>query len=182
MKKDDFGYRYELFRKCTKKYVRLKMDLVEPNHQWQMDLANLKYLEKYNSNIRYLLVVIDTHSRYAWIKKFKNKYANMVGLKFEEIVEEANDLPKHVHSDRGGEFSIIKQKCEDGSFGNNIKYSSSENYEMKSVMVERFIRTLKFLISNVLYGLYGKCEGRYTNILDKIVECYNKTPYDVYKS
>ena len=48
---------------------------------------------------------------------------------------------------------------------------------MKSMMVERFIRTLRMMISNVLYGLFGKIEGRYTNILDKIVERYNETEH-----
>ena len=33
------------------------------------------------------------------------------------------------------------------------------------------------MISNVLYGLYGKTEGRYTTILDKIIEKYNETPH-----
>ena len=51
---------------------------------------------------------------------------------------------------------------------------------MKSMMVERFITTLRMMISNVLYGLYGKIEGRYTNILSKIVERYNNKPHDVY--
>ena len=100
-------------------------------------------------------------------------------------------LPEQIHSDKGGEFSLIKKKCKEGSFRMKIHYSSSENYEMKSVMVERFIRTLKMLISNVLYALYGKIEGRYTNILDKIINRYNKTnhkgidynkPYDIYNN
>ena len=100
-------------------------------------------------------------------------------------------MPEQIHSDKGGEFSLIKKKCKEGSFRMKIHYSSSENYEMKSVMVERFIRTLKMLISNVLYALYGKIEGRYTNILDKIINRYNKTnhkgidynkPYDIYNN
>ena len=28
-----------------------------------------------------------------------------------------------------------------------------------------------------MYGLYGKTEGRYTNILDKVIDRYNDTPY-----
>ena len=48
---------------------------------------------------------------------------------------------------------------------------------MKSMIVERFIRTLRMMLSKVLYGLFGKTEGRYTNILDKIVDRYNDTPH-----
>ena len=45
------------------------------------------------------------------------------------------------------------------------------------------------MISNILYGLYGRTEGSYTNILHKIIERYNETehrsidynkPHDVY--
>ena len=75
---DNFGDRYQLFRKSKKKYKRLKMETVKPNYQWQMDLADFKYLQKYNSNIRYLLVVIDVYSRYVWVKKLKNKDSNSV--------------------------------------------------------------------------------------------------------
>ena len=60
--------RYQLFRNYKKKYKRLKVDVRRPNHQWQMDLMDLKHLERYNSRIRYLLVVIDVYSRYVWVK------------------------------------------------------------------------------------------------------------------
>ena len=33
------------------------------------------------------------------------------------------------------------------------------------------------MLSKVLYGLYGKTEGRYTNILDKVIDRYNNTPH-----
>ena len=187
---DNFGDRYQLFRKRKKKYKRLKMNTVEPNYQWQIDLADFKNLQKYNSNIRYLLFIIDVYSRYVWVKKLRNKDSDSVLQKFEEIIEEEGVLPKKIHSDKG-EFSLIRKKCKEGSFGEKIHYSSSENYEMKSVIVERFIRTLKMLISNVLYAIYGKIEGCYTNILDKIITRCNKTshkgidyhtPYDIYNN
>ena len=33
------------------------------------------------------------------------------------------------------------------------------------------------MVLNVLYGLFGKIEGRYTNILGKIVKRYNETEH-----
>ena len=48
---------------------------------------------------------------------------------------------------------------------------------MKSMIVERFIRTLRIMLSKVLYGLYGKTEGRHTNILDKVIDRYNDTAH-----
>ena len=93
------------------------------------------------------------------------------------MILDENVVPDVIHSDKGGEFSEIKKMSKKGSFGKIIKYRSNENYEMKSMIVERFIRTLRMMLSKVLYGLYGKTEGRYTNILDKVVERYNDTPH-----
>ena len=169
--------REQLFRKTINKYKRLKVEVGKRNEQWQMDLMDMTFMECYNSRVKYLLIVIDVFSRFVWVKKLRNKNSNHVKNKFEEIINEENVLPNVIHSDKGGEFSEIKKKSKNGSFGKIIKYHSNENYEMKSVMVERFIRTLRMMISNVLYGLYGKTEGRYTNILNKIIEKYNETPH-----
>ena len=60
--------------------------MVKSNYQWQMDLADMKYLQKFNSNLRYLLVVIDVYSRYAWVEMLKNKNNEIVLCKFKEII------------------------------------------------------------------------------------------------
>ena len=100
-----------------------------------------------------------------------------VACKFEEIVDNEGVLPYAIHSDKGGEFSLIRNKCKNGSFGKVVRYYSNENYQMKNMIVERFIRTLRMMISNILYGLYGRTEGRYSNILHKIIERYNETEH-----
>ena len=188
-KKPKVEDREQLFRTNRKRYKRLKVEVKKTNHQWQMDLMDMKSLGQYNSRIRYLLVVIDVYSRFVWVKKLRNKNAVHVFDKFKEIIDQENKLPEIIHSDKGGEFSMIRDKAKNGLFGRIVKCYSNENYEMKSMMVKRLIRTLRMMISNVLYGLYGKIEGRYTNILSKIVERYNNTehkginnntPHDVY--
>ena len=69
--------RYELLHSSRKRYKSLRVQLVAANHQWQMDLADLKYLERYNSGLRYLLVVIDIYSRYLWVKRLRNKNSDL---------------------------------------------------------------------------------------------------------
>ena len=103
---------------------------------------DLKHLERYNSRIRYLLVVTGVYSRYVWVKKLCNKESDRVAHKFEEIVDNEGVLPDVIHSDKGGEFSLIKNKCKNGLFGKVVRYYSNENYEMKSMIIERFIQTL----------------------------------------
>ena len=188
-KKKDVDDREQLFYRSKKKYKRLRVEVRKPNEQWQIDLVDMTFMERYNSRVKYLLVVMDVFSRFVWVKKLRSKNSKDVSNKFDEIIGK-NGVPDTIHSDKGGEFSEIRKNAKNGIFGKNVKYRSSENYEMKSVMIERFIRTLRMMISNVLYGLYGKTEGRYTNILDKIIEKYNKTPhkgidgnnpYDIYE-
>ena len=169
--------REQLFYGNRKKYKRLKVEVKSCNEQWQIDLMDMTFLERYNSRVKYLLVVIDVYSRFAWVKRLRNKNAIYVGKKFKEIIDDENISPNVIHSDKGGEFSEIRKMSRNGVFGKIVKYRSNENYEMKSMMVERFIRTLRMMLSNVLYGLYGKTEGRYTNILSKIVDRYNNTPH-----
>ena len=170
--------REQLFGRVKKNYKRLRVETNYPNEQWQIDLIDMSSLSRYNSGFRYILIVIDVYSRYVWARKLKTKNAMDVLKKFESVVVDNNNiLPRSIHSDKGGEFAAIKKKCLNGSFGKVVKYQSSENYEMKSVVVERFIRTLRMMISNVLYGLYGKIEARYTNVLDKIIEKYNDSSH-----
>ena len=185
--------RYELLWTSRKRYKRLKVQAVANNHQWQMDLADLKYLERYNSKVRYLLVVIDVYSHYLWVKKLRNKNSEFVYKKFIEILSDEKNLgnwevpPKHLQCDRGGEFSCLAR---DNVFdGKEVKLHFSSNYEMKAVVVEKVICTLKMMISGVLLGVYGTDMGRYTQFLDLIVEKYNESfhssldynnPRDVY--
>ena len=101
--------RYKLLHSSRKRYKRLKVQPVAVNHQWQMDLADLKYLERYNSGLRYLLVMIDVYSHYLWVKKLKNKSSELVRKEFVEISNDERKFgntdvpPECIQCDRGGE-------------------------------------------------------------------------------
>ena len=43
------------------------------DQQWQMDLADMQSMQKFNNGYRYLLVCIDVFSKYAWVIPLKNK-------------------------------------------------------------------------------------------------------------
>ena len=62
-------------------------------------------------------------------------------------------------------------------YGRKVKLNFSLNYEMKAVIVERVIRTLKRTIGGVLFGVYGKDVGRNTQFLDFIVERCNESEH-----
>ena len=65
--------REQLFFPVNKKYKRLKVDVKYCNEQWQIDLMDMTFMERYNSRVMYLLVVIDVYSRFVWVKKLRNK-------------------------------------------------------------------------------------------------------------
>ena len=58
---------------CTKRFPRNPYTVTNIDDVWEMDLANLSSLSKYNDKYKYLLNVIDIFSRYAWSVPLKGK-------------------------------------------------------------------------------------------------------------
>ena len=48
-------------------------EVVDMNYQWQMDLADMNKLRGYNRMYRYLLVVVNLYSRFAWVQTVENE-------------------------------------------------------------------------------------------------------------
>ena len=95
----------------------------------------MQLLSKYNKGIRLLLCVIDIFSKYAWSVPLKDKKGISIAKAF-QIVE--NQIKYGV--EKGSEFynAYFKKWLRD----NDIAMYSTHN-EGKSVVAERFIRTLK---------------------------------------
>ena len=64
---------YTLFRKIKRRFPRLPYIVDTIDEQWQADLLDMTWFASNNDNIRYLLVVIDILSRYAWVHPLKTK-------------------------------------------------------------------------------------------------------------
>ena len=95
---------------------------------------------KYNKGIRYLLCPIDLSSKYAWVVPLKAKKGNSIVNAFQKILDNSKRKPTKIWVDQSSEFcnSQFKKILKD----NNIEIYSTEN-EGKSVVAERFIKTLK---------------------------------------
>jgi hypothetical protein len=97
--------------------------------------------KKQNNGYNYMLNVIDVFSKYAWSIPMKNKTGKTTLEGFQKIVNESGRIPKHIWVDQGKEFynkDVIHWAKE-----NNIKIYSTYTSESKSVVAERFNRTLK---------------------------------------
>ena len=109
------------------------------DNTWDVDLADMQSLSKYNREIRYLLCAIDLFSKYAWVIPLKDKRGISIVNAFQKIVSEGRKRNK-IWVDQGGEFynNFLKRFLRI----NNMEMYSTYN-KGKFVVAERFIRTLK---------------------------------------
>ena len=69
---------YTLHSPVIKKFPRNPLTVTNIDDFWEMDLSDLRSLSKYNDKDKYLLIVIDIFSRYAWSVPLKDKIGNSI--------------------------------------------------------------------------------------------------------
>ena len=134
----------------------------------QTDLVNMVSYAKKNDNVMYLLTVIDTFSKYLWIRPIKNRKGKTVADNFENILEEINENILYLCSDRGIEYKaqewlLLMER-------HNIKHYYSTTGGCAGI--ERVHRTIK---SKIAKYMYMHNTERYIDVLPKLVQSYNKT-------
>ena len=135
----------------------------------------MQLLSKYNKGIRFLLCVIDIFSKYAWVVPLKVKKGISIVKAFQRILKQSNRKPNKIWVDKGSEFYNVyfKKWLQD----NNIVMYSTHN-ERKSVVAERFIRTLKGKIYKYMTSI---SKNAYIDKLNDIVDEYNNTYHTTIK-
>ena len=159
----------ELHKPIIKNFKRRKEYFSFKANIWGVELADMSLISKFNKGIKCLLCVIDLFSRNSGVIPLKTKKRDSIVERFKSILKNSDRKPNKIWMDHGKEFYNNKFK----SFlkNNNIEIYSTFN-EGKSVVVERFIKTLK----NKIYKhmtVVGK--NVYFNDLDDIVKNYNNT-------
>ena len=142
---------------------------------WGVELADMQLLSKYNKGIRFLLCVIDIFSKYAWNVPLKDKKGISIVKAFQVILKQSNRKPNKICVDKESEFynAYFKKWLRD----NDIVMYSTHN-EGKSVVAERFIRTLKGKFCKYLTSI---SKNVYIDKLDDIVDEYNNTYHTTIK-
>ena len=136
--------------------------------QFDADLASLVYYADENDGFKYLLVVIDIFSRYAWVQPLKDKTASQIVDAFKKILNSGR-IPKRLRTDAATDFTSDKfQRLMDEK---EIVHFVTHN-EKQANYVERFIKTLKSRISRYMIE---KNTRKYIDVLQKIVTSYNHT-------
>ena len=129
----------------------------------------MQSLSKYNKGIKYLLCAIDLFSKYAWVVPIKDKKGTSIVNAFKKILSNSNRKPNKIWTDQGSEF--YKNSFKDFLKKNNIEIFPTYN-EGKSVVAERFIRTIKTKIYKYMAAI---SKNIYYDALDDIVSKYNNT-------
>ena len=159
----------ELRKPIIRKFEKRKVHAAFKDNIWDADLADMQLLSKYNKRIRFLLCVIDIFSKYAWVVPLKDKKGISIVKAFQSILKQSNRKPNKIWVDKGSEFynAYFKKWLRD----NDIVMYSAHN-EGRSVVGERFIRTLKSKIYKYMTSI---SKNVYINKLDDIVNEYNNT-------
>ena len=130
----------ELHKPIIKNFEKRKVYSQFNDNIWGVDLADMQSLSRKYKGIKYLLCAIDLYSKYTFVIPLKDKKGISILNAFDKIIKQYNRKPNKIWVDQGGEFynNIFKKWLSD----NDIIMYATYN-EGKSVVAERFIRTLK---------------------------------------
>ena len=112
-------------------------------------------------------------SKYVFVIPLKDKKGISIVNAFNKIIKQSNRKPNKIWVDQGGEFynNVLKKWLSDNDIITYSTYNKS-----KSVIAERFIRTLK----NVLYKhMTATGKNVYYHVLDDVVNKYKNTKHIV---
>ena len=165
----------ELHKPIIRKFNKREVYSQFKDNIWGVDLADMQSLSRKNKGIKYLLCAIDLFSKYAFAIPLKDKKGISIVNAFDKIIKQSERKPNKIWVDQVSEFhnNNFKKWLSD----NNIIMYSTYN-EVKSVVAERFIRTLK----NKLYKhMTATGKNVYYDVLDDVVNKYNNTKHSAIK-
>ena len=152
----------EFHKQINRKFKRRKVYSSFRDNIWGVDLADRQSLSKYNRGINYLLCAIDFFSKYAWAVPLNDKGGITIVNAFEKIISKGRK-PNKIWVDQDGKFynKLFKRFLKIYNIGMYSTYN-----EEKSVVAERFIRTLK---NKIFKHMTVVSKNVYFDVLDDIL-------------
>ena len=157
---------HTLHKHVRKMFPRNPYTVTNIDDVWEMDLADLSTVSKYNENYKYILYVIDIFSRYDWSVPLKDKTGTSITTALKYLFRDRK--PITIQSDKGTDFvsatvqQYLKRK--------NVNFHLTHNPDLKGAIIESFNRTLKTKI----YKYFTKNNTyRYSDGIHKLVASYN---------
>ena len=165
----------ELHKPIIRKFNKRKVYSQFKDSIWGVDLADMQSLSRKHKGIKYILCAIDLYSKYSFVIPLKDKKGISIVNAFDKIIKQSNRKPNKIWVDQGGEFynNVFEKWLSD----NDINMYSTYN-EGKSVVAERFIRTLK---TKLYKHMTATGKNVYYDVLDDVVNKYNNTKHSSIK-
>jgi len=163
----------ELHRPARKIFPRRSVVTRFIDDLWQADLMDMQSHSKKNYGFKFILVVIDTYSKYVFVEPLKNKSAKECTKGMVNILKKAN--PKFLQTDNGTEF--YNTQFQDLMKKYKIKHYSSYSV-IKCSIAERVIQTLK---NNIYKHFTATGTWNWYNTISKIIHNYNNTKHRTIK-
>lgn len=160
---------YSLHKPVRRRFQRNHIVSAGKDDLWMADLIDMVKYANWNDGFKYILLVIDTFSKYVWLQPLKHKTGDEVAQAFQKIFNTSNRSPAKLITDKGQEFKA--RKVQDIMKKEEIHYFPTQN-ETKASTSERAILTIKTRLSR--YFSY-KESSSYLLILQDIAENYNHT-------
>ena len=154
----------ELHKPVIKKFKRRKVYTKFKGSIWAADLPEMESLSSKNKNVKHLLCVIDVFTKYVWVKSLKDKKGETVLNAFIKIVNEYNCKPNKLWVDQEREY--YNKHMQEWLANNGILMYSTHS-EGKSVIAERFIKTLK---SKIYKRMTANDSNSYLPHLNKLID------------
>lgn len=157
---------YTLHTKSFKKrynpsFIRYK------GQQVQADLIDVANLSQKNDDTKFLLNLICSFTKKAWMFPIKNKKSDIVLKAFKTFIKNVDKVPRNILMDAGTEFVLVRKWCVENNIRTYLPYSS-----FHGSFIERFNQSIK----NRMYRWMdtNKTE-RYIDSLGSILEGYNNS-------
>jgi len=159
---------YTLHKPARKRFPRNPYTVTNIDDVWEMDLADLSSLSRYNDKHKYLLNIIDVFSRYAWSVPLKDKTGTSITTSLKSLFQ--NRKPITIQTDKGTEF--VNKTVQQYLKRQGVTFHTTHNPDIKAAIIERFNRTLK----TKMYKYFTKNNTyRYLDVINKLLTSYNNS-------
>ena len=158
---------YSLFKQHKKAQKYSPILVYGPRKLWQADVAFFRdkdFIEA-NNGFQYLLTIIDTFTKYAWVYPLKQNTCTNVLNCFKDLFEKV-EKPLKLNTDRGSELMCKKFEAylKDNKIHHYVSYSLR-----KCPIVERFNLTIK----RILYQMMARNNTfEWVKFLDAAMKIY----------
>ena len=163
----------ELNKPTINKFPRKKVIVNHIDEIHSIDLVDMQQYSKMNKGYKYISTNIDIFSKIAYAYPIKSKKIQDIKPCFQKIFKK--NKPKYIWSDK--EPAFLSKEMQLFFKNNNVKIYHT-NSHLKAVVIERFNRSLRELMTKEFVENNNTV---YYNILPKLIKTYNNRYHSTIK-